>query len=444
MMVVGLSLLGIVGFIVYKNRVIPETKSDTGWVTREGIRGFFAGNGMIADMQQGGGGIYILPENYENKKKDFKVKLTNPTTGDVVEKTILSEVDEFTNIKVLPNEENSSRWWLVVSNLDGCEAERKKQEKVAHTQEIMALIFKACNFKLMDFNLDSGELKQVAEYITSESLRYFYPLVHDAKNGIIWFATSKDEELEGGYYDEEGKEIKTKGYATNFVYFDEKANEFNSYFQTGYSLTGYGWGNGWSPYSLGLSGIQSLVGVDGRGNLYAVVTCSLTCGTRGERVLKIPKAGSGNYQIEEIPIPEFARIKGEFGASAVQITVDRDSSVLYTATNTWNQSQDSFFAAYEGDRKRWVKDVGGMPTRSDDDVRGFTVLEGKMLIGTFDGLGVYDLDTDKWKLIKETDGLLNNNVLLVGKGPEGKLCLIHEQGGTSCLRETLSEYLSRL
>ncbi|MCL5970612.1 MAG: hypothetical protein M1450_03875 [Patescibacteria group bacterium] len=68
-------------------------------------------------------------------------------------------------------------------------------------------------------------------------------------------------------------------------------------------------------------------------------------------------------------------------------------------------------------------------------------MQGKLLIGTFNGLGIYTPETDSWKILTTKDGIKSNNVEVIEATNNNEVCISHgDSGGTSCILKPNSLY----
>lgn len=169
--------------------------------------------------------------------------------------------------------------------------------------------------------------------------------------------------------------------------------------------------------------------VDKKGNLFVIITDEKIQDSLWIRV------DEKNTSIEEIELPSYGSKNWN-----MQIVYDEANEVIYLANYTWDGNRESHFSIYNTQNKKF-DDLGGMPTRPDDDVRQMLVYDGKLLVGFFDGLGVYSPKEKKWTILSQKNGLKENWVRLIDVDEDGKICITHDSNNMSCLTYPLNWFL---
>jgi hypothetical protein len=432
-----LLIVVLVSILLLYNRItkrtqLPPKKQGSTWLKYDSRVDFVSGDGRLITLdKEQEGGIIILEENHKEQKEDLNITVRNLKDDSEKKFTVLKEISEFASVKFLPNKIDGSKLWLITYNIYSCEDLLKT---VKSTKEKNQKYSDNCGFKLYEFDLTNGNLtfKKDGNFWLGREIRGIYPLTHDPVGNTIWFAV--DYRLENLKL---STDKLTEAYLTDFINYNANTNEM------GFPVSIYrsrGDTSHWSPYIKGLAAKAKIADIDKNGDLFVVTECGFEyeiCSQdpyqKETSVYRISAKQSVEPQVEKIPLFTYAwpLLHHEY----LELAVDPTSQVLYLATKTWDSDKESVFFSYDIKMKRTTP-LGGQPTQYEDDVLGISTIEGKLLAGTFNGLGVYDQKTDKWKVLTTENGLKDNHVETIYPLNNGGLCVLHENKGASCLQES--------
>lgn len=387
-----------------------QQASEPTWYTTDKPFDIVSGSGkLILIKDRSRGGITILPLDYQETNRDFAIVIYDPKNNSESEKTILADIPENTSIKLLQNTINPDRIWVI---------------SFYQAKDCQGI---NCSFKISEFDLNSGETSQKSTVqfnipgSSDASLHSFIPLLHDPVLNKIWFAYNTiDPKYQYAHFDISKKTSITEekeAYSTSVIAYDANADAatFNRSLMRGVNFN-----NRLHNYD-----------VDQNGDLYIDTECIFRdCPSGTDNAInsdyQFYRISPGNtYNIVLEPIFTYG-----MKPSLREFTIDQLNSSMYLVNMTWNAGPGSTVLYYDTNRKS-SSQIGVPPIAYEDDVRGILSAQNKLLIGTFRGLGIYDLQIDKWKMITSNDGIKDNNVELIVPFANG-ICLRHENKGSSC------------
>lgn len=428
-------------FLLINQKTSTSTiKQHSTWLKYDGRVDFVSGDGKLITLEEEqGGGIILLPENYQEQKEDVNITVRDLKANTEKKLTILKEISEFASVKFLPNRVDGSKIWVVTYNAYNCEDSLKAENSVKEESR------DSCDFKLYEFNLESGNLtfKKDGSYFVGRQILGIYPLTHDPTSNTMWLAVDYIDKNYNYWDSKTQKNKQIEASFTGFINYDANTNEMGFPI----SINRRKGNSRWSPYIKGVAGKAKIADIDRNGDLYVVTKCGLDRNfenlelcyndpvQKDISVYRIPlKPTAGEWQFGQIPIFTYTWPPSEYGLP--EIAIDSTSQTLYMATKTWSADKESVFFSYDIERKRTTV-LGGQPTQYEDDVLGISTVKGKLLSGHFHGLGVYDHDTDKWKVLTTENGLQDNHAETIYSLNNGGVCVLHESKGASCLYNPL-------
>lgn len=394
-------------FFIRPNRQAPEPT----WYTTEKSYDIVTGSGKLISLSNTSrGGITILPPDYEEKTRDFTISIYDPKSNTESAQTIFSQIPELTSIKLLQNTINPDKIWVIsFDQVSGC-------------QKFI------CNFKISEFDVNIGETtpKSTIQFNLNGSkevsLHSFIPLLHDPVLNQIWFAYNLvDPKYQNNFFDilkNRNVTEEKSAYTTSIIAYDANANTttFNRSLMRG----------------VNFNNRQHNYDVDQNGDLYIDTECIFReCPSGTDNVInsanQIYRISPSNSTYNPILEPIFTYGMKD---SLREFTIDQDNSAMYLVNMTWNAGPGSTVLHYDTNRKI-SSQIGVPPIAYEDDVRGILSTQNKLLIGTFHGLGIFDKQTDTWRMVTSNEGIRDDNVELVTVFVNG-ICLRHESHGSSC------------
>lgn len=411
--------LAIGSFYSYKfiNK-LPKQEPESNWYTTEKSFDIISGSGKFISLKDiNRGGITLLPLGYQEKNRDYTISIYDPKTNSESEKNILTDIPENASVKLLQNTINPDRIWVIIFHqVKDCQGAN-------------------CNFKIAEFDLNSGVTSQkstVQFHLPGSgkaSLHSFIPLLHDPVLNKIWFAFNTiDPKYKYDHFDLSTKKHvveEKEAYSTSVIAYDVN--------------TGSAMFNKWLMRGVDFNNRLHNYDVDQTGDLYIDTECMFRdCPRDTDNVFnsdyQFYRISPTNQTYNPVMEPIFSYGMRPF---LREFTIDQHNSSMYLVNMTWNSGPGSTVIHYDTSRKI-SSQVGVPPIAYEDDVRGISSIQNKLLIGTFRGLGIYDKQTDKWKMITTNDGIKDDNVELVVPFASG-ICLRHEGNGSSCHYGSLSQ-----
>lgn len=417
------SIVALVG-IYYIKKYRPVQKDF--WGTYDKRVDYVTKAGVLIRDENRKGGITILPLNYQEKSSPYSV--ISYSFVDKVEKThlIFDSLSEFTKVKLLPNSIDSSKLWVVTFRADSCSEESLNPKGNTSPRG-------DCKFKIYEYDLNTDKLSEKKElrFWVGTSVRDVYLLTHDNVNNNVWIGV--DYQVPQGQVSQwetqlsEPIDLNRQHFGTDLIKYNANTNE-SSIIQTPYWMS-----SRFNPLH------KTLAKTGNGGELYFIGECDIKCGDK--KYLNDGVAVTQINSTSQVPIFYYGQDLGPI--RYFQITTDSQNNFVYTVTKSFDQSKPSSIFRYDITTGRSLH-IGRQPTQVDDDVRGLDVVDGRLAIGSFNGLAVYNSGLDKWNFVKQNSGIKSNNVEGVYAIDGGGVCLIHENDGASCLFEPLSKYLDNL
>lgn len=417
-------LIGVISSIVVFTRFISKKPGlNFVWQTYNKSVDYVAIDGTLISDNSKSDGILIIPDGYTEKNIEYKITTYN--FSDKIERThiLFNSLPEFTHVSLLPNQVDASKIWVITFRQDTC-----YDSIVNYKPGTMA---QGCDFVLYNYDLATDKLSDgfKLSFYVNEPVREIYLLAHDpVKNQVyigVEYQLSKDEVMQWQKDYPDQVNISSQYFETDFIKFDANSNTSNGILQTGYWMS-----NGFNPAH------KTLADTGKDGELYFIGECAIGCG--GKNSLQGGLLTTQSYQTSSVPIFYYGQDIGPI--RFLQVKADPKNNYVYVVTKSFDQNKPSGIFRYDVTTGRTFY-VGLQPTNPNDDMRGLSVIDGNLAIGSFSGLAVYIPANDQWKILNQNNGLKNNNVDGVYGLKNGGVCVLHENDGASCLLQPLSGYL---
>ena len=393
------------------------------WQTYNKRVDYVTKNGWLIRDDNRRGGITILPLNYQEKSVHYKIVSYSFTDKVEKEHLLFDSLPEFTRVKLLPNNIDASKFWVLAFRSDICTIEsiNPKDDTTPRGD---------CKFKLYEFDLNADKLTEKKElrFWVGTPVRDVYLLTHDVPKNIVWLGV--DYQVSQGQVSQRKTQfpdlvdLTGQYFGTDLIRYDANSND-SQIIQTPYWMS-----SRFNPLH------KTLAKAGKNGELYFLGECDINCGDR-----KYINEGVALTQYNKTsPLPIFYYGQDLGSVRYFQITTDLQNNYVYVVTKSFDQNKPSNIFQYDVTTGRSVH-IGNQPTQEDDDMRGLDIVEGNLAIGSFNGLAVYNPKLDSWKIVKQSDGIKSNNVEGVYGINGGGMCVLHENAGASCLFEPLSKYI---
>lgn len=404
-LIVLLALLFAISVSIYIVRKNPSLI----WFYVKDFSGIAVGNNQLARIiSDQVGGIKILPTNYQPQKKDVKIEIFDLKTKQKKIYELFKQVDESTGYSFLADPKNNTVW-IVQQVSQMCRYDNKLRKIVTDYN-----LENDCRSYLWQFDSVTHQLgtpMKIANFAdTYLRLAPIQPLAVD-NNKNIWL--SLREEIPNNL-------------AYHLVLFDTSKKEMKMWFNT-YDI----YSSRYSPYSDGFVASQMNSGFVGNDNNLYYLSKNSSKNLQSDQ-LNVTKTNGGAQPIQ-IPI-SMVNETWYFGS---QMVLDKQTNKIYIVDRTWDGNENSQFFEYDIS-KRMFTPMGGNPGRINDDVRGVSLVKGSLLIGMFDGLGVYNQTSKNWNIVGKNYGLFENAVRTIQEISPDRFCLNHESNNMSCLKVPFS------
>lgn len=371
--------------------------------------------------------ITILPSGYEEKNIPYKI--ISYSFADKVEKehVIFESIPEFTVVKILPNSIDASKLWILPIDEENCLRKKTTSKNDLNVKGI-------CQIYLYEYNLITNKISEKTLFSFRYSdfdFREFDLLVHDPVKNVVW--------MNAKYILSQDDVLSLKGKNQDITNLDRTyAGVSLLSYEANYDVSGVrDTLNHLSMSNKSLPYHKTQVQTDKNGQLYFVAACGLGCKKDGLFINSLTKR-------REVPIFYYGYDDELLGyKNGFQITIDTENSKLYLVTNSFNQDSPSQIFLYDIEREKTIH-IGRQPTNENDDVLGIDTVDGRLAIGTYGGLAIYNYLNDNWKIINQTNGIKSNIVEGVYAINNGGICILHKNNGASCLFEPLSRYVDSL
>lgn len=400
--VVLLALLFVMSALIFVIRKNPSLV----WFYVKDFSGTAIGNNQLARViSDQTAGIKILSTNYQPQKKDVRIEILDLKTKQKKIYELFKQVDESTGYSFLADPKNNTVW-IVQQVSQRCDYD-KKQGKIVTDYNLE----NDCQSYLWQFDSVTHQLGTPMK-ITNFTDAYLRlaPIqlltVDNDKN--IWLSL---------------REEKPNRLAYHLVLFDTSKKEMRNWFSTGsiYSPR-------YSPHSDGFVSSYMNTGSVDKENIFYYLSQNGNKDLPSDR-LNVTK--SGGYGSVPIDIPLTAINETWYFGS--QMVLDKINNKIFIVDRTWDGNENSQFFEYDIS-KRIFSPMGGNPGRINDDVRGMSLMKSNLLIGMFDGLGVYNQTSKNWSIVGKNYGLFENAVRTIQEVSPDRFCLNHESKNMSCLK----------
>jgi len=341
------------------------------------------------------GGITLLPLGYKENNRDFFVTIRNLKDGSEVEKLILKDFPDLTSIQLLPNTIDFTKIWVAAMHPDSmCEKEMNN-----------------CYFQLFEFDLNTGETELKSKIkidngtrlSKTQSVAGFRALAHDPVLNQVWFTiTFKDDNyIDQGmqFLDQATKNIMKKREESLVIAYNANTNISSNLVSSRAIAEIYMHNNNFD--------------LDKSGNLYINTRCVYENCEELMSLLPENYNMSSDQQVyrfstEYRKYPKALDIfaygaKNDYG----ELAIDKNNNLMYLSV--WN-NQTWKIVKYDINKQTTMQ-VSASNSDNGNGRRGFLAMPGYLLIGGFDGLGIYNEETDEWRLEQATDnGVKSNNI----------------------------------
>jgi len=360
------------------------------WRTYPGIVGLPTGDGRFFNIiGNPGGGITLLPANYQEKRKNISISITS-LGGKTKTFSIFNNVLEFSTVKTITDYKNKRLWLIFIPGSYDC-------------YKITTANAADCNITLSYLAYSTGKVTKVYE-MPYENTLSIYPLAVSPEGEVVLTLIKPSVTVDQRFLLYDPNSNKTTLLTTNL--------------NTGVNL---GMGRNYET--------DQIAEFDREGNLYIVASQP---GKSGQIYKLSPDGTSSWITLDFLKNSEWD----------VQLTLGQSNNILYAVNNTWDGNNFSVLDAYDLQNNNLIE--ANQITQGTEDVRGIYANNGYFLAGYGKGLGIYSQSDKTWKFVKKSDGLMEDNVRDIKVMGGNTVCVTHEDKGSSCFSGDIGLYYSLL
>lgn len=413
--------------IIIKNFHAKKSEpAKNSWIKKGGVFGVYLWDGLFLKTNYAsyGGGIALIPENYNPPRYHVKATIVDIDTNKKQEIEIFKDFPELSEWSVVPDQIHKKLIILVSGNEFICE----KNEDDPY-----------CKIQIYSFDPTSGSKKLLSttasftdEY--SDKKRYYYsvrPLALDGKRDNLWFSASTN-----AYYDlPDSNENKVYSYNDKVFHVTlDSEEQFDAWSinipgRISNSVPSY-WGNSLAFYEK-----RKVAQLDAHGNLFvSVTTIDDTTNNPTEKTqLFEVKADQKDFDYNNLYDCVPFECPGD-----PEIASDERKNNLFIASNTWGGESISQIFKYRILTGKFDY-LSKAPDGYGNTIRGMENYGDELFVSFNKGLGIFNLTNETWNLLTDKNGLIRSDSRDLVRLTDGRLCVTAGKLGMSCSRYPVAQ-----